>query len=207
MKPSITVAIATADPLSREGVRAQLRDCPNLTVLDDDDIRPEVAVVVGEQVNDEMVRSVRAFRSRGCSRVVAVAGVIDDAGLLAAVECGVTALLRRAEASGESLRSAIVSAASGSGQLAPDLLGRLLEQMSRLHSTALGPKGIKLNGLTQREVGVLKLVAEGCDTSEIAATLAYSERTVKSVLHDITTRLNLRNRSHAVAYAVRQGII
>ena len=79
--------------------------------------------------------------------------------------------------------------------------------MGQLYSTSLMPKGIALSGLTDREKGVLKLVAEGWGTSEIAATLSYSERTVKSVLHDITSRLNLRNRSHAVAYAVRQGLI
>jgi len=54
---------------------------------------------------------------------------------------------------------------------------------------------------------VLRLVSDGHDTSEIATTLCYSERTVKNVLHDVTTRLNLRNRSHAVAYAMREGLI
>ena len=51
------------------------------------------------------------------------------------------------------------------------------------------------------------LVADGLDTSEIALRMSYSERTVKNVLHDLTTRLQLRNRTHAVAYAVREGLI
>ncbi|MET0864190.1 MAG: helix-turn-helix transcriptional regulator, partial [Nakamurella sp.] len=54
---------------------------------------------------------------------------------------------------------------------------------------------------------VLKLVAGGHDTAEIASLLSYSQRTVKNILHDVTTRLQLRNRSHAVAYAVREGLI
>jgi DNA-binding NarL/FixJ family response regulator len=62
-------------------------------------------------------------------------------------------------------------------------------------------------GLTEREIEVLRLVADGFDTSEIAGSLAYSERTIKNIIHDVTARLNLRNRSHAVAYAVRQGLI
>ena len=62
-------------------------------------------------------------------------------------------------------------------------------------------------GLATREIEVLRLVADGFGTSEIAHQLSYSERTVKNVLHDITTRLQLRNRSHAVAYALRQGLI
>ncbi len=53
----------------------------------------------------------------------------------------------------------------------------------------------------------MRLVADGHDTSEIAAQLCYSERTVKNVLHDLNTRLQLKNRSHAVAYAVREGLI
>jgi DNA-binding CsgD family transcriptional regulator len=50
-------------------------------------------------------------------------------------------------------------------------------------------------------------VANGHDTAEIAGRLSYSQRTVKNILHDVTTRLQLRNRSHAVAYAVREGLI
>ena len=48
---------------------------------------------------------------------------------------------------------------------------------------------------------------EGLDTSEIAVSLSYSERTIKNVLHEVTSRLQLRNRSHAVAYALRNGLI
>ena len=51
------------------------------------------------------------------------------------------------------------------------------------------------------------LVADGFDTAQIAAKLSYSQRTVKNVLHDVTSRLHLNNRSHAVAYALRQGLI
>ena len=53
----------------------------------------------------------------------------------------------------------------------------------------------------------LRLVADGKDTQEIARELSYSERTVKNVLHDVTSRLQLKNRTHAVAYALRQGLI
>ena len=54
---------------------------------------------------------------------------------------------------------------------------------------------------------MLRLIADGLDTCEIARRLAFSERTIKSILHDVTTRLQLRNRAHAVAYAVREGFI
>ncbi|PZS33496.1 MAG: helix-turn-helix transcriptional regulator, partial [Pseudonocardiales bacterium] len=63
------------------------------------------------------------------------------------------------------------------------------------------------SGVSDREAQVLRLVADGFDTAHIARQLSYSERTVKNVLHDVTARLQLRNRSHAVAYALRAGII
>ena len=50
-------------------------------------------------------------------------------------------------------------------------------------------------------------VADGLSTREVASQLAYSERTVKAVIQELTTRLYLRNRAHAVAYAVRNGWI
>jgi DNA-binding NarL/FixJ family response regulator len=89
----------------------------------------------------------------------------------------------------------------------PDLLGRLLDQVGRLQSNVLTPRGLTISGLTERELRVLKLFAEGMDTAEVAGELFYSERTVKNILHNVTGRLNLRNRTHAVAYAMRQGWI
>lgn len=206
MKAPITVVVQAQDPLSREGVRAQLLECPEVRLMEAGG-RPDVGVVVGDDIDDPVLQAIRSLKASGCHRLVLVAGRVDDAGLLGAVECGICGLLRKSETTKERLLNTVRSAAAGSGQLAPDLLGRLLEQMGQLYSTALLPKGLALSGLTEREKGVLKLVAEGWDTSEIAASLSYSERTVKSVLHDITSRLNLRNRSHAVAYAVRQGLI
>jgi DNA-binding NarL/FixJ family response regulator len=98
-------------------------------------------------------------------------------------------------------------AAAGDGSVPPDLLGRLLRQVGRLQRQVLAPRGLTFTGLSEREVDVLRLVADGLDTSEIARHLSYSERTIKNVIHDITTRLQLRNRAQAVAYAMREGLI
>jgi DNA-binding NarL/FixJ family response regulator len=54
---------------------------------------------------------------------------------------------------------------------------------------------------------VLRLVAEGMDTTEIAEEMRYSVRTVKSVIYGVMSRYKLRNRSHVVAYALRAGLI
>jgi DNA-binding NarL/FixJ family response regulator len=61
--------------------------------------------------------------------------------------------------------------------------------------------------MADREIEVLRHLSEGKDTTEIAEAMAYSERTIKNIIHDVTTRLKLRNRSHAVAYAMKSGII
>jgi DNA-binding NarL/FixJ family response regulator len=61
--------------------------------------------------------------------------------------------------------------------------------------------------LTGRETAVLRLIAEGLGTAEVAEQLCYSTRTVKSVIHEVTRRLHLRNRTHAVAYAIRLRLI
>ena len=61
--------------------------------------------------------------------------------------------------------------------------------------------------LTSREQEVLRLVAAGHPTREVARRLCYSERTIKNVIHDVVTKLNARTRSQAVAEAVREGLI
>jgi DNA-binding NarL/FixJ family response regulator len=67
--------------------------------------------------------------------------------------------------------------------------------------------GVTPAGLEAREADVLRLLAEGLGTPEIAARLNYSERTVKNIIHGVLTRWSLRNRAHAVAFALRNGAI
>jgi DNA-binding NarL/FixJ family response regulator len=138
---------------------------------------------------------------------VLVADVLDDRALVAAAEAGVCGLVRRSEATGDTLRRVLIRVAGGSGEVPADLLGRLLKQVGELQRQVLSPRGLTFSGLTDRETEVLRMVADGHDTADIAARLSYSERTVKNILHAVTTRLQLRNRSHAVAYAVREGLI
>ena len=61
--------------------------------------------------------------------------------------------------------------------------------------------------LTAREREVLRLVADGHATREVARRLCYSERTIKNVVHDAVAKLDARTRSQAVAKAVRAGLI
>ncbi len=203
----IATYIHADDPISRAGVASQLRPRPEVLVLDADDVAgATVSLVVADRVAEPALRAVRALRQRGTS-VVLVVVELDDAALVAAIEAGIAALVRRAEATPERLVTVIRAAAAGEAAVPPDLLGRLLNQVGQLQRQVLAPRGLSFAVLADREVAVLRLVAEGLDTAEIASRLSYSQRTIKTVLHDVTARLNLRNRSHAVAYALREGLI
>lgn len=61
--------------------------------------------------------------------------------------------------------------------------------------------------LDDREREVLRLIAAALDTAEIARTISYSQRAVKYTIQKVLTRLKLRDRSHAVAYALRNGLL
>jgi DNA-binding NarL/FixJ family response regulator len=210
MNGSTTNAICTyvqgLDPISQAGVVSQLRERPEVRVVDDVG-DAKVAVFVADHVDETVARSMRTLRCHADLRLMLVATVVDDAAVVTAAEAGVGGLLRRCDASADLLIRTISRVAAGEGEVPPDLLGRLLEQVGRLQRQVLAPRGLTFAGLTPREAQVLRLVADGHDTAEIALELCYSERTVKNVLHDLTTRLQLRNRSHAVAYALREGLI
>jgi DNA-binding NarL/FixJ family response regulator len=208
MPERIPVAVYARDPISQAGIASQLRTRPEVVVAENGDAATAtVAIVVADEVDDSTIQTMRAVLRGGCRRVLLVATRLDDGALLSAVEAGACGMLRRSEAVTERLLGAIRTAAAGDGTVPPDLLGRLLDQVGRLQRQVLAPRGLTFAGLTDRETRVLRLVADGFDTSEIANTLAYSERTVKNVIHDVTARLQLRNRSHAVAYALRAGLI
>ena len=202
------VFVHADDPISRSGVVSQLKYRPELTMLEEEERgRAAVVFVVVDEMDGDTATLLRRLGRSTDARLVLVVARIDDAGLTTAVDCGVVGLVRRSEASPERLVQVAQSSARGEGSIPADLLARLLVQMGKMHRQLLDPRGLSFSGMNSREIEVLKLVADGFDTREIAEKLAYSERTVKNILHDITSRLQLRNRSHAVAYAMRQGLI
>ncbi|GGK00821.1 helix-turn-helix transcriptional regulator [Streptomyces camponoticapitis] len=203
-----TVALRAQDPISQAGVASQLRARPEVSVMEwDDDASPQVVVIVVDAIDEDALRTLRHIQRTTACRTVLVTTNIDEQKLVSAAECGVAGVVRRSESTPEHLVHVIGTVARGEGHLPSDLLGRLLEEVGRLQGQVLGPRGLHFTGLAAREVDVLRLVAEGYDTADIATKLAYSERTIKNVLHSVMTRLQLRNRSHAVAYAMRQGLI
>ncbi|MFE3559762.1 LuxR C-terminal-related transcriptional regulator [Streptomyces sp. NPDC059193] len=204
----VPVVIEAPDPISRAGVISQLRQHPEVDLRDAVKVGPGIVVVlIGESMDEALfTRLRRVVRGEGASAVLVVSA-IREAELLDVVECGVGAVVWRHEATAERLLQAVLAASRGQGDLPADLLGRLMSQVSTLQRYAAGRSGAPSSGMSSREVDVLRLVAEGLDTTEIAGKLSYSERTVKYVLQELTTRLCLRNRAHAVAYALREGYL
>jgi DNA-binding NarL/FixJ family response regulator len=200
----VPISVCAHDPVSHAGVVSQFRGRPEVEIVDRAAAR--AVVVAADAVDDATLRLLREHQCDG-HPIVLVVTTVDDAGLAAAVEAGVAGLVRRAEATPERLVHAVCAVVRGEGAVPPDLLGRLLMQVGRVQRQFLAPRGMNFTGLSSREAQILRLVADGMDTNEIARSLSYSERTVKNVLHDVTSRLQLRNRSHAVAYALRQGMI
>jgi DNA-binding NarL/FixJ family response regulator len=202
------VRVRATDPVSEAGVASQLRVQHDLEVLSSDSpVRPDVVVLVADRVDEPTATTIRLTRDAGGPRVVLIVGAVDGVEVLAAVEAGVAAIVRRREATPDRLSTAIRAAATGDGHLPPDLLGRLLQQVGDAQRKLTAPAGLTFGGLTQRELTVLRLIADGYSTSEIATRMAYSERTIKNSIHDLVSRFHLRNRTHAVAFAVRQGLI
>lgn len=193
--------VYAGDPVSQAGLVAQLRLRPELYVVEETDIdRAKVAVLSFDRLDEAAIAVIRATQRDGVPKVVVVAGEIDETSILTAVEAGACGFVRRREASPERLSDVVRRAERGDGSVPEDLIGSLLQRAGR-GGPEVGPV------LDEREVTVLTLVAEGLDTIEIAQRMCYSERTIKNVLHDVTSRLGLRNRSHAVAHAIRQGWI
>jgi DNA-binding NarL/FixJ family response regulator len=208
MQPRVATYVYADDPILEAGMVSQLRGRPEIDIVEATELsRAQVGVAAADALDDETLRILRALKRAGIAHTLLIMRAIDDAAVVSAAEVGVSGLLRRSEATPEALVRTIQKVAAGDGVIPSDLLGHLLGQVGRLQRQVLSPRGLTFSGLSDREIEVLRLIAEGHDTNEIARQLCYSQRTVKNVLHDVTTRLQLRNRSHAVAYAVREGLI
>lgn len=207
MSQRICVHVTATDPILRTGVSSQLRARPEVDVLTAvDTASAQVRVVVTDVLDDAALRLVREARA-AVANVVVVLAAVDDTALFSAIEAGACGLVARAEATPERLVDAVRKAAAKGGVLSPALVGRLLGQVNRLQNQVLTPKGVRLSGLSDREATVLRMVAQGMEVREIARELRYSERTIKNTVHDVVARFQLRNRTHAVAFAMREGMI
>lgn len=204
----IPVAIHSDDPIVHAGLSVLLKQHPELQLLDErSQTEAAVLVLCSDGIDEPVLAQMRKWSRGTAAQTVLVVSKMREAELLDAIECGATAVVWRRDATVDRIAHAVRMAERGDGELPPDLLGGLMTQVGRARRAG-GSQGTTISaGLTERETDIVRLIAEGLDTHEIASKLCYSERTVKNVLHGLMVRMQLRNRAHAVAYAAREGYL
>jgi two-component system NarL family response regulator len=130
-----------------------------------------------------------------------------DEDLFDAIRAGARGYLLKNVGAAE-LLDALQRVHAGEAILAPTMAVRLLDEFRTLAEGApreLAPASV--DELSERELDVLRLVAQGLSNKEIADALSLSEHTVKTHLANILEKLHLRSRAHAAAYAVQAGLV
>jgi DNA-binding NarL/FixJ family response regulator len=139
-------------------------------------------------------------------RLVLVVDEMEERHLWWAVGQGLSAVLPRSTTSWDDVVGALVTAREGGAELPSSAVGWLLDQVRALDARLAGV-GVTAAGFTVRETEILRLLAAGLETADVARELNYSERTIKSAVQGVKERLGLRNRVQVVAHALRIGAI
>ncbi len=203
----VRVYVYARDAVLRAGVASQLRRCAGVLLADE--YRPDragVALVVTDDLGEDVDGAIRAVRRSCTPRIVVVTNRLTHTGVTSAMEAGAWKFLRRCDARPERLGDAIhelvatveppASAEAALGDLVPEVV----DDRPPAEASAAP-------GLTDRDMEVLRLMADGHSTAGIARDLAYSESTIKNIIHAIVRELGARNRAHAVAMALRNQMI
>jgi DNA-binding NarL/FixJ family response regulator len=140
-------------------------------------------------------------------RVLILTTYADDDAILPALRAGAVGYLTK-DASSEELVDAIRAVAAGRTTLDANVQRRLVEMLrepSRSEPQS-EPPSVPREGLTRREVDIVRLVAEGLTNQQIARRLVISEATVKTHLNHVLSKLDVDGRPGLVAWAWRQGL-
>jgi DNA-binding NarL/FixJ family response regulator len=202
---TVRLAVHTADPITRLALVSYIRQVPRL-VLTRWGTAADIVVAAVENPSVSAIATLRAQLPGDPQMLLLVEGAWT-ADLHSALDSGVRAVIFRSDFTWERFAEALRQVQAGHGDLPTELQGRLMDQVRRTHREVLAPRGLTPGGLTEREADVLRLVAEGYELQDIGTKLGYSERTIKNVLYGMIKRHRLRNRAHAVAHAIRRGLI
>ncbi|OXM48618.1 DNA-binding response regulator [Amycolatopsis alba DSM 44262] len=160
-------------------------------------LRPDVILMDLRMPRTDGVTAIKELAKRGVtSRVLVLTTYDTDSDMLPAIQAGATGYLLK-DAPRDELFRAVEAAAQGQAMLSPAVATRLMGQMRQ---PASGP-------LSQRELEVLELIAQGSTNREAAKRLFISEATVKTHLLHVYTKLGVNDRAAAVATAFSQGYL
>ncbi|QND50506.1 response regulator transcription factor (plasmid) [Phyllobacterium sp. 628] len=210
---STTIVIADDHAVVREGIRGLLRLDPSFTVLAEAENGEATVAMVREHRPDvllldlmmpgmgdaaqSMISIIR--KASPDSHIMILTSSDDDQLAFSAIEAGARSFLLKSMR-GEHLLSAIHAAANGTPTLHPLVAQRILNSIRN-------PQPRQVDDLTARELEVLRCLAEGGSNAKIAAQLNITEKTVKAHLGSVMSKLDLSDRTEAVAYAWRAGLM
>jgi two-component system response regulator DevR len=207
----IKVMIVDDHEVVREGLRALLNRREGMTVVGEAGtvaqaietaarVQPDV-IVMDVRLPDgsgvEACREIRAAQPQ--THTIMLTSYADDEAVIASIMAGASAYLLK-QTRGNQLAEAIVAVARGESLLDPQVTARVLEQMRGMAN----PAPDKAATLTENEMKILHLIAEGKTNREIAADVYLSDKTVKNYVSSILSKLNLKRRSEAAAYIARR---
>ncbi|MCW2540543.1 MAG: hypothetical protein JWN95_2268 [Frankiales bacterium] len=207
----VRVVVEASDPLTAAGLADHLRFSPELQILPQSELSvADVLVMCVDIVDPATLIKLRDAAASRRLRTILVTDHMAEEHISAAAACRVVTVLGRHEVTPQRLPDEVVHAYRDRATNAESSPGseRARASLDARLRDLLAQNGARSEAIfDSRELDVLRLLAEGHGTSEIAERIAYSERTVKNLLYAILTRLQARNRSHAVACALRAGLI
>lgn len=135
-------------------------------------------------------------------KIIALTSFLEDKNIIPAIQAGATSFLLK-DVSPNELVDTIRAAFRGEARLHPNVARKLMERVSSQTASQANP----VSGITDREMDVLRLVAQGMSNREIAGTLVISEKTVKTHISSLLGKLNLNDRTQLAIYALKNGFI
>jgi DNA-binding NarL/FixJ family response regulator len=215
---AIRVMICDDHALFRRGLIMVLESEEGIEVVGEAEDGEEAVARVEDLAPDVVLMDVRMPRlsgidaTRKISEVVPATKILmltvsdEEDDLYDAIKAGATGYLLK-EISIEEVATAIRAVVSGQSLISPSMASKLLSEFTNLAKKADERQAVPSPRLTDRELEVLKLVAQGMSNREIATELYISENTVKNHVRNILEKLHLHSRMEAVVYAVREKLL
>jgi len=150
------------------------------------------------------IGAIRQIKSLGLRcKVIALTSFTEDNKVFPAIQAGASSYLLK-DVSPDDLVEAIRAAHRGEARLHPDIARKLMEQVAHQANPA---RQEPVENLTERERGVIRLVAQGRSNAEIAQELVISDKTVKTHVSNILSKLDLQDRTQLAIYAIKNGLV